>query len=328
MTSVIDRRVFLAGAAALLAAPLAAEAQPAGKVWRIGLLVPGLPPGCGLDSHPPPLLALRAGLRELGYVEAHNYVFVPRCAVREGEEMLSAASDLVGQNVDIVMVASNELAEALKKATTTVAVVFVAVTEPEEGGLVASLARPGGNMTGFSHLTGELTGKRFQLLKDTLPRLRRVAALGTKKHREIEREAARLGLRIDLFIARQPGEIAAAFAAARAARPEALLVHPHPMFWLERRRIVQLASEIGLPAIYESADFVTAGGLMAYGASLVDMSRRAAGYIDRILKGAKPADLPVEQPTKFELVINLKTAKALGLTIPQSLLLQADKVIE
>jgi putative tryptophan/tyrosine transport system substrate-binding protein len=328
MTSVIDRRVFLAGAAALLAAPLAAEAQPAGKVWRIGLLVPGLPPGCGLDSHPPPLLALRAGLRELGYVEAHNYVFVPRCAVREGEEMLSAASDLVGQNVDIVMVASNELAEALKKATTTVAVVFVAVTEPEEGGLVASLARPGGNMTGFSHLTGELTGKRFQLLKDTLPRLRRVAALGTKKHREIEREAARLGLRIDLFIARQPGEIAAAFAAARAARPEALLVHPHPMFWLERRRIVQLASEIGLPAIYESADFVTAGGLMAYGASLVDMSRRAAGYIDRILKGAKPADLPVEQPTKFELVINLKTAKALGLTIPSSLLLRADQVIE
>jgi putative ABC transport system substrate-binding protein len=299
-----------------------------GRFWRIGLLVPGLPPGCGVDSHPPPLLALRNGLRELGYVEAQNYVFVPRCAVREGDEMLSAARDLVGQNVDVVMVASNELAEALKKATTTVPVVFVAVTDPEEGGLVASLARPAGNITGFSHLTGELTGKRFQLLKDTLPRLRRVAALGTKKPREIEREAARLGLEIQFFIARQPDEIGAAFAAARAVRPEALLVHPHPMFWLERRRIVQHASEVGLPAIYESADFVAAGGLMAYGASLVDMSRRAAGYIVRILKGAKPADLPVEQPTKFEFSINLKTAKALGLTIPPSLLLRADQVIE
>jgi ABC-type uncharacterized transport system substrate-binding protein len=248
--------------------------------------------------------------------------------VREGEEMRSAARDLVGQNVDVVMVGSNELAEALKKATTTVPVVFVAVADPEESGLVASLARPGGNITGFSHLTGELTGKRLQLLKDALPRLRRVAALATQKHRTIEREAARLGLQIQLFIARQPSEIGAAFAAARAVRPEALLVHPHPMFWLESRRIAQLASEIGLPAIYESADFVKAGGLMAYGASLVDMSRRAAGYIDRILKGAKPADLPVEQPTKFELIINLKTAKALGLTIPPSLLLRADQVIE
>jgi putative tryptophan/tyrosine transport system substrate-binding protein len=321
--------VFLGSlAGGLLAAPLAADAQEARKVWRIGLLVPGLPPGCGSDPPPPALLALRDGLRELGHVEAQNYVFVPRCAVREGEEMLIAARDLVGQNVDVVMVASNELAEALKKATTTVPVVFVAVADPEQGGLVATLARPGGNITGFSHLTGELTGKRLQLLKDSLPRLRKVAALATQKHREIEREAARLGLTIQLFIARLPGEIGAAFAAARAARVEALLVHPHPMFWLERRRIAQLASEIGLPAIYENADFVTAGGLMAYGASLVDMSRRAAGYIDRILRGAKPADLPIEQPTKFELVINLKTAKALGLTIPPSLLQRADQVIE
>ena len=271
---------------------------------------------------------MRDGLRELGYVEAQNYVFVARCAVREGEEMLSAARDLVGQKIDVVMVASNELAEALKKATATVPMVFVAVTDPVEGGLVASLARPAGNITGFSHLTGELAGKRFQLLKDTLPRLRKVAALGTKKHREIEREAARLGLEIQFFIARQPDEIGAAFVAARAARPEALLVHPHPMFWLERHRIVQHASEVGLPAIYESGDFVAAGGLMAYGASLVDMSRRAAGYIVRILKGAKPADLPVEQPTKFEFSINLKTAKALGLTIPQSVLVRADQLIE
>jgi putative ABC transport system substrate-binding protein len=324
----MDRRAFIGTLAGGLAAPLAAEAQPAGKVWRIGLLIPGLPPGCGSDSPTPAVLALRGGLRELGYVEKHNYVFVTRCAEREGEEMLHAARDLVGQNVDVAIVASNELAEALKKVITTVPVVFVAVADPEEGGLVASLARPGGNITGFSHLTGELAGKRLQLLKDTVPRLRRVGALATQKHRKIEREAARLGLEIQLFIARQPGEIGDAFAAARAARPEALLVHPHPMFWLERRRIAQLAAEVGLPAIYESADFVTAGGLMAYGASLVDMLRRAAGYIDRILRGAKPADLPVEQPTKFEFVINLKTAKALGLTIPPSLLQRADQVIE
>ena len=144
----------------------------------------------------------------------------------------------------------------------------------------------------------------------------------------VEREAARLGLQIQFFIAHRPDEIGAAFASARAARLEALLVHPHPMFWLERRRIAQLAAEMGLPAIYENADFVEAGGLMAYGASLVDMVRRAAGYIDRILRGAKPADLPVEQPTKFELVINLTTAKVLGLTIPPSLLAQADRLIE
>jgi ABC transporter substrate binding protein len=163
----MDRRAFI-GTFGLLAAALAAGAQQA-KVWRIGLLVPGLPPGCGSDPPPPPLLALRNGLRELGYVEMSNYVFVPRCAVREGEEMLSAAKDLVGQKIDVIMVGSNELAEALKKATTTVPVVFVAVADPEERGLVASLARPGGNIIGFSHLTGELTGKRLQLLKDTLP---------------------------------------------------------------------------------------------------------------------------------------------------------------
>jgi ABC-type uncharacterized transport system substrate-binding protein len=191
----MDRRRFLlASLTGALAAPLAAEVQQAGKVWRIGLLVPGEPPGCGIDSRPPPLLELRDGLRGLGYVETQNYVFVPRCAVREDEEMLSAARDLLGQSVDVVMFGSNELIQSLKKATTTMPVVFIGVTDLEESGLVASLARPGGNITGFSHLTGELTGKRLELLKDALPRLRRVAVLGTKKHRTIEREATRLAL--------------------------------------------------------------------------------------------------------------------------------------
>ena len=324
----MDRRAFVVGTGALLAAPLVVEAQQAGKVWRIGLLVPGLPPGCARDSRRAVHFAFQNALRELGYVEMRNYVFVERCALREGDEMVNAARDLIGQGVDVVIVGSNELAEALKKATSTVPVVFVGVTDPEELGLVASLARPGGNMTGFSHQTGELAGKRLQLLKDAVPRLARVAVLVAERDHAIEREAGRLGLHTQFFIARRPDEIGAAFTAVRAARPEALFVHPHPMFWLERGRIAQLALEAGLPAIYENADFVEAGGLMAYGASLADMLRRAAGYTDRILKGAKPADLPVEQPTKFELVINLKTAKALGLTIPQSLLQRADQVIE
>src|SRR5215470_16004026 len=172
----VTRRAFIVSGAALLATPQLTQAQQPRKVWRIGLLGPGMPPGCGSDSRPSVLLTLRDGLRELGYVEMKNYVLVPRCAVSEGEEMLGAARDLVGQNVDVVLVGSNELTAALKMATTTVPVVFIAVADPDEAGLVASLARPGGNMTGFSHLTGELTGKRLQLLKDALPKLKRVAA--------------------------------------------------------------------------------------------------------------------------------------------------------
>ena len=270
--AVMHRRLFLlTSLAGAVAAPLAGEAQPARKVWRIGLFIPALPPGCGSDSRSAVSLALQSGLRELGYVEMQNYVLVRRCAVREGEEMLTAERELIEQNVDIVMVGSNELAGALQKATTSVPVVFVGVTDPDDRGLVASLARPGGNMTGFSHLTRELTGKRLELLKDALPKLRRVAVLATQKHRELEREAIRLGLQIHHFIAQLPGDIREAFVAARAARPEAMLVHPHPMCWLERQRIVQLVSENGLPAIYENADFVEVGGFMAYGASLVDM---------------------------------------------------------
>jgi len=325
----MDRRAFISGVSlGLLAAPLAAEAQRAGKVWQIGLLVPGLPPGCGRDSPHPARLALRDGFREHGYVESQDYVLVVRCAVREGPEMQQAAEAIVRENVDVVIVASNELARAMSKATSTVPVVFVAVTDPEQEGLVASVARPGGNITGLSHMTGELAGKRLQLLKDALPKLHRGAVLATQKNRPTEHECLRLGLDVQSFAAPEPGDIGPAFAAMHRARPEALFVVPHPMFWLERRRIVTLASEIGVPAIYENKDFVTSGGLMAYGASLVDMARRATDYVDKILKGTKPADLPVEQPTKFELVINLKTAKALGLTIPPSLLQRADQVIE
>jgi putative tryptophan/tyrosine transport system substrate-binding protein len=242
--------------------------------------------------------------------------------------MRRAADETARDNLDAVIVASNELAHAIQQVTTTVPIVFFAVTDPDEDGLVVSLAKPGGNVTGFSHMTGDLAAKRLQLLKDMLPKARKIGVLATQRHGPTDRECARFGLDAVWFTAPTAGEIGAAFAAMKRARPDGLLVLPHPMFWLERRRIVAQASEVGIPAIYENKDFVMAGGLMAYGASLVDMSRRAAGYVDKILKGARPGDLPVQQPTEFELVINRKTAKALGLTIPQSLLLRADQVIE
>ena len=328
MTAPLDRRAFVVViASGLLARRAAAQTAPA-RAWRIGLLVPGQPPGCGRDPSSPALIALREGFRERGYVEGQGYVLVVHCAVSEGPDMRQAAEDTARDKVDVVIVASNELARAIQKATTTVPVVFFAVTDPEEDGLVASLARPGGNITGLSHMTGDLAGKRLQLLKDTLPKLKKVAVLATQRHPPTERQCVRLGLDAQWFAAPEPSDIAGAFAAMKRARPEALLVLPHPMFWLERRRIVGQAAEIGVPAIYESKDFVTAGGLMAYGASLTDMARRGAGYVDRILKGTRPADLPVEQPTTFELVINRRAARSLGLTIPQSVLLRADQVID
>ena len=325
----MDRRAVLwALAGGLLAAPLAVEAQQAGKVWRIGLLVPGVPPGCGIDAPSPVSDALREGLRVHGLVKGETYVLVVRCAAQEGPNMQRAASDIVGANVDVVIVASNELAHAIQAATMTIPVVFFAVTDPEDEGLVTSLAKPSGNLTGLSHMTGELAGKRVQFLKDALPKLRTVAVLATQRQPQTEEACRRLGLGVQVFTASKPEVVPSAFAAIKRARPDALVVHPHPMFWLERHRIVAQAAMIGVPAIYEHKDFVTSGGLMAYGASLTDMARRAGDYVDRILKGTKPGDLPVEQPTKFELVINLNTAKALGLTIPQSLLQRADQVIE
>jgi len=324
----MDRRTFLAiTIGPLVSLPLIARAQQSTKVWRIGIFVPGHPPTCGSDPAPPAFAALRQAFRDLGYVEPQNCVLVVRCAT-DAAQAARVAEEIAATNPDALIVASNELARAVKKATTTVPVVFFGVTNPDREGLVASIPRPSGNVTGFSHMTQELAGKRLELLRDAVPRLRKVAILGVQKHSYIVTEAARLGLETRVVLAQTPDAFDAAFGAIARATADGLLVDAHPMFWVEREQIIKHIAQLKLPAIYETRDYVIAGGLMAYGASLVDMSRRAAGYVDKILKGAKPADLPVEQPNKFELVINLKTAKALGLTIPQSLLLRADEVIQ
>jgi putative ABC transport system substrate-binding protein len=226
------------------------------------------------------LTAFTLGLRDLGYVESQNCVLVVRC-VLDTAQAAHVAEEITAMSPDVLIVASNELARAVKKATTTIPVVFFGVTDPDREGLVATLPRPGGNLTGFSHMTGELVGKRLELLRDALPRVRKVAILAVDRHPHIAAEAARLGLETQVFLATTSAALDAAFGAITRAMTDGLLVDAHPMFWVEREQIVRHVAFLKLPAVYETRDFVTAGGLMAYGASLSDMSRRAAGYVDR-----------------------------------------------
>jgi putative ABC transport system substrate-binding protein len=336
---VIDRRTFLAGTGAvLLAAPLAAEAQQAAKVTRIGYLSPNL----AASPHLPE--AFRQGLRDLGYVEGRNLVIEYRDAEGKGVERFPVlAAELVALKVDVIFVGgSTRAALAAMQATKTIPIVFTGVGDPVTSGLVTNLARPGGNVTGLSGLGPELVGKCLELLTQAVPGVSRVAvlsrpgALGERTDKAMltgaEVTGRALGVRLQFVEARGGPEdfdrFDRAFSDMTRARAGALTVLPSNMFTNERRRLVALAAKNRLPAVYTSREFVDAGGLMAYGANTPDLFRRAATYVDKILKGAKPADLPVEQPTKFELVINLKTAKALGLTIPQSLLQRADEVIQ
>jgi putative ABC transport system substrate-binding protein len=309
----------------LVAAPLAADGQQAGKVPRIGLLS---------TQSLPYVEAFRQGLRDLGYVEGRTIVIEYREAEGHFERLPNLAKELVGLNVDIIVTAGGApSALAAKAATKTIPVVFLA-GGVVAGGLVSSLPRPGGNLTGLDVLVGELDPKRLEILKEALPRAIRVAFLWnpggsgyspSEQRKRLEAAAQALGVRLRMVEARVPSEIDTAFAALARERPDALLVQGDAMLNSQRRKIVELAAQTRIPAIYAFREFVEVGGLMFYGASLPDMYRRAATYVDKILKGAKPADLPIEQPTKFELVINLKTAKALGLTIPPSVL---DHVIE
>jgi putative ABC transport system substrate-binding protein len=328
----IDRRAFIGGAIAFSAAPLAAEAQQAAKVARIGYLALTL----AASPHAPE--AFRQGLRDLGYVEGRNLVIAYRDAEGKLERLPALAAELVALKVDVILAPTTPPALAAKQATRTLPIVFATVADPVTSGLVTSLARPGANVTGLSNLTPELVGKCLELLTRAVPGVSRVAALwqpgghGERTEKDMLKEAdvaARaLGVRLQFVEARGPADFDRAFSDMTRARAGALTVLASARFYSERRRLADLAAKHRLPAVYSLREFVDAGGLMAYGPNIADSYRRAATYVDKILKGAKPGDLPVEQPTKFELVINLKTAKALGLTIPQSLLGRADEVIQ
>jgi ABC-type uncharacterized transport system substrate-binding protein len=327
---VIDRRTFLAGTGAvLLAAPLAAEAQ-AGKVPRVGFL------GNSTAALEANLVGpFREGLRELGYVEGQNILIEYRWAEGHYERFPALIAELIALKVDVIVTAGTPASLAVKKAAPSLPLVMAAVGDPIGVGLVASLARPGGNATGLSAIAPELEGKRLELLREVAPRLSHIAVLWNPDNplhagslKEIRAAAQVLGIKVQLLGIRVSEEFPAAFAAILKERPGALLVLADRIFLHNRTRIVDFEVKHRLPGVYAYRELVEAGGLMSFGPSYPGMHRRAAYYVDRILKGAKPADLPVEQPTKFELVINLKTAKALGLTIPQSLLLRADEVIE
>ena len=332
------RRIVLAVALAfsVLLAPLAADAQQAaGKVYRIGFLsVLGAP----TPSTPAGVLeAFRQGLRELGWVEGQNIVIDYRFAEGRFDRLPALAAELVRLKVDIIVAVATQGVAAAKNATETIPIVMISGSADPVGlGFIASLARPGGNVTGLSYSVGpEILGKGLELLKEIVPKVRRVAILSNPASpvqplfiREVKVAARSLGVQLQLLEARGPNEFDGAFAAMAKERVGALLVVADSIFILHRTRLADLAARSRLPAIYGYREHVEAGGLMSYGPSVRDLFRRAATFVDKILKGAKPADLPVEQPTKFELVINLKTAKALGLTIPPSVLIRADEVIQ
>jgi putative ABC transport system substrate-binding protein len=316
----------------LLATPLAAEAQPAAKIARIGYLAGNLAAAPRLEE------ALRHGLRDLGYVEGRNVVIEYRDAEGKPERLPALAAELVALKVDVIVAPNTPQALAAKQATRTLPIVFSFVADPVASGLVTSLARPGGNVTGLSSLTPELVGKRLELLTQAVPGVSRVAVLwqpgfqGERTEKDMLKgadvAARALGVRLQFVEAQGPADFDRAFSDMTRARAGALTLVGSTMFISERRRLVDLAARNRLPAVYARREYVDAGGLMSYGSNIADLFRRTATYVDKILKGAKPADLPVEQPTKFELVINLKTAKALGLTIPPALLGRADEVVQ
>jgi len=318
-------------AAAVLAGwVLVAGAQQAPKVPRIGLLSPFSPSDTALWHQ-----AFRQGLHDLGWVEGKNISIEYRYAEGRNDRLPDLAADLVRLKLDIIVAAVTTDALAAKNATTAIPIVMASVGDPVASGLVASLARPGGNITGLSQMAPELAGKRLELLKEIVPKLSRVAVLWNPQDRgstlswnEIQLPARKLGVQLHSLEVRRPNDLDKAFRDATRAGAGALAIMPDPVFVRDLKRIADLAAKSRLPSIFHLREFVDAGGLMAYGVDRSDLFRRVATYVDKILKGAKPADLPVEQPTRFELVINMKTAKTLGLTIPPSVLIRADQVIQ
>jgi putative tryptophan/tyrosine transport system substrate-binding protein len=322
----VDRRTFVAGTVALVAAPLAAETQTEGKVYRIGFLRRTSP-------EPADFEAFRQGLRELGYVEGQNVVIEQRYAHGAHERLPGLARELLQLQVDVLVVDGTLTVQATREVAGTTPIIFTMVGDPVGERLVASLARPGGTITGVTHFGRELIPKRLQLLVEVAPATR-VGILynppntPARRLEQLRETAHSLGVELRPVEVRSPKAFRAAFGTMSREGVGAVLVLNDAMFVSQRTGMVELAAQHRLPAVYEDRQFAEAGGLMTYGPNEAANFRRAATYVDKILKGAKPADLPVEQPTKFELVINLKTAKALGLTIPPSVLARADEVIQ
>jgi putative ABC transport system substrate-binding protein len=314
--------------AAVAIAPVAASAQQAGKVWRIGLVRGAPAPAAEID-------ALRQSLRELGYVEGQNLSIELRWADGNEDRLPSLVADLISSRVDVIVASAPAATRAAKQATTTIPIVMVTVADPLAFGFIQSLARPGGNITGLVFMHPQLSGKRLELLKAAVPSLSRLAVLwnGANPYKavdmkEVETAAAASGVTLESLPVERPHDLDSAFRSAKQAHADALLTLEDPFTIAHRARIVELARTHAMPALYGRKVYVDAGGLMSYGPDPIEQYRRAAVYVDRIFKGAKPSDLPVEQPTKFDLVINLKAARALGLTIPPSLLARADQVVE
>ena len=324
------RREFITLLGGTAAWPLAVRAQQAGKVHRIGVLET-----ISTTLNVANFYALREGLRQLGYAEGQNLVIEYRSADGRDDRFPGLARELLALKVDVIVTRGTPAAKAVKNATSTVPVVMMASGDPVGVGLVTSLARPGGNITGLSAIVGELSPKRLELIKEIVPGLARIAVLANTCNDAVRRDWARietaarsLGVQSQLLDLRESDALGPTFDDASARRADALVVVIDAITQANQQRIVDLAMKHRLPAIYSSREFVDAGGLISYGVSYPDLYRRAATYVDKILKGTKPADLPVVQPTKFELVINLKTAKALGIEVPPTLLARADEVIE
>ena len=330
----LSRRAFVGSLAASVASlaivfrPQSAYAQQPAPPRRIGVL------HMAFSIEGKEAQAFRQGLRDAGYFEGRDVVIEWRFANGDYDRIPKLVADLVQSKVEVIVVVSTVAAQAIKRATLTIPIVMASAADPVGSGLITNLARPGGNVTGLSQMTVELSAKRLQLLKEAIPRISRVAVLwnpATPFHPKVieELKAAAPSLAIELsFVSVQtPEEIGPAFSAVSRTHGEALYVIDDPLFITHRTTVLKLASKARLPAIYGERNFADAGGLMSYGANYSELFRRSAGYVDKILKGPKPGDLPIEQPTTFDLVVNLKTAKALGLTIPQSILLQADEVI-
>jgi putative ABC transport system substrate-binding protein len=311
----------------LLASAGLAEAQQTGKVPRIGYL------SAGPVTEPARRVAFRQGLQELGYVDGKNIIIEYQYADGKPNRLPTLAAELVRLKVDVIVTSGTAATRPAKEATATIPIVMAQDNDPVRNGFVASLARPGGNITGLSTLSPQLSGKRLELLKEIVPRLGRVAvfdnstAANTQALKETELAAEAFGVKLQYLDVRSPTDIEAAFRKASKSRADAVLMLPNPVHFSQRRQIAELAIKNRLPVIYGRPEYVEAGGLINYGVSFADLDRRAATYVDKILKGAKPADLPVEQPSKFEFVINLKAAKHIGLTIPPNVLARADRVI-